>query len=668
MDMNLPGRLKNTSLPRPKVLLTLYEAVFNAFQAIEDGPPGPGHITIKVDREPTQVTASTAKDGNIVDAPVQHIHITDTGIGFTDENVTSFKTSDTQYKADRGGKGVGRFMWLKAFAQVRVESVIEVGGERILRTFDFTPTEGVTNEKDEPANHLPRLTTVHLLHLRPDYQKHWNKRLEVVASKLVEHVLIYLLRGNAPQITIQDDEEVIDVSELFREISAKADERSFVVKENPLKVRTFRLYRTTDPRHRLHLCAEEREVTAEPLDSLIADLARKLVDEDGHSFVVSSYVSGPLLDESVTPDRLNFTLPDSSGDEVLPTTVTQQDVRDSAAEHIRAYLRPQLETVGEEKRQRVRRFVEQKAPEYRPILVHRPEALDQIPPGLTDEKLDAELHRITYRVEAELRASARTILDRDQDDVAVAEEQVRQFIEEQNAFGSARLASYIGHRKIVLEFLERRLGIDETGKRPHESAIHELVFPLKNTSADVPIEQQNLWLLDERLSYHRYLASDLPLNQTEGVDVDGTKRPDLLIFQAPFAFVETDAPFLSVVIIEFKRAMRDDYDDDDNPIQQVYEYVDRIKAGRAVDRTGMQFTVPPTTPFYCYIVANVTPKLQKWARFYNLTPTPDAGGFFGYNKDVGTYIEVTSYQKLIADAKKRNRILFEKLNLPERFL
>jgi hypothetical protein len=115
MDMSLEGRLKNTSLPPTHALLTL--------------------------------VMRTTKDGSVAEAPVQHVHVTDTGVGFTDANVESFKTGDTQYKAARGAKGIGRFMWLKAFDRVRIESVIQVDGERILRTFDFTAPGGVSPVK-----------------------------------------------------------------------------------------------------------------------------------------------------------------------------------------------------------------------------------------------------------------------------------------------------------------------------------------------------------------------------------------------------------------------------------------------------------------------------------------------------------------------------------------
>jgi len=669
MDMSLEGRLKNTQLPVGHGLLTLYESVFNSFHAIEDAEDPDGQIKITIDRDNDQARLHTQNDGTeITEAPVSSVHITDTGIGFNDANLMSFRTGDSLYKAARGGKGVGRFMWLKAFDRVAIDSIFDGPRGRVRRRFGFTAAGGIGKLKDELAPTESRQTTVHLLGLRPEYQRLWPKRLEVMARRLVEHVLIYLMRGGAPHIEMRDSRDSIDVSEFFKAIANHADARTFSIKGASLTVRTIRLYGAAESTHRLHLCAEEREVTSEPLGSMIPDLTRKLIDEQNRRFVVSSFVTGAVLDESLTPDRLNFSLPDASDTDTFADVVTKDDVRRSAAEQIRSYLAPELAKVGQEKRERVRHFVAEERPEYRPLVEHKPELIDQIPPGLTDEKLDAELHRLTHKVEADLLEQARTLLRQEPSDLTTAEAKLRQFIELENAFGKSRLASYVVHRKIVLEFLERRLGVDESGKRAPEAAVHELIFPLRKTSADVPIEQQNLWLIDERLSYHRYLASDVPLNELRELDVEGKQRPDVMIFNAPFAFVETEAPFSSVVIIEFKRPMRDDYDDADNPIAQVYEYVDRIKTGKATDKNGMQFKVPPTTPFYCYIVADDTPKLQKWARFYELTVTPDAGGYFGYNKNVGSYIEVITFQKLLTDAKKRNRILFEKLQLPDKLL
>ncbi len=41
--------------------------------------------------------------------------IIDNGNGFTAENYKSFRTADSSLKWKKGCKGIGRFLWLKAF-------------------------------------------------------------------------------------------------------------------------------------------------------------------------------------------------------------------------------------------------------------------------------------------------------------------------------------------------------------------------------------------------------------------------------------------------------------------------------------------------------------------------------------------------------------------------
>ena len=38
-------------------------------------------------------------------------------------------------------------------------------------------------------------------------------------------------------------------------------------------------------------------------------------------------------------------------------------------------------------------------------------------------------------------------------------------------------------------------------------------------------------------------------------------------------------------------------------------------------------------------------------------------GFFFYNPNFSAYIEIISYAKLLTDARKRNKVLFDKLRL-----
>ena len=231
----------------------------------------------------------------------------------------------------------------------------------------------------------------------------------------------------------------------------------------------------------------------------------------------------------------------------------------------------------------------------------------------------------------------------------------------------ADLARYVCQRKAVLDFLERLLGKKPDGKYHLEKHVHNVIFPMGKTSDEVLFDSHNLWLIDEKLAYHAFLSSDKTLKSVPATNGDSKKEPDILVFDHACAFVpSSDPPYPTVSLIEFKRPMRDDYTEEKNPFVQVREYVTLIRENKARTPEGREIPIADATPFYCYIVCDMTQKLQTWAYDFELEKTPDGQGFFGFKRKYNAYFEVISYTKLVSDAKKRNAIFFEKLNLPSR--
>ena len=171
----------------------------------------------------------------------------------------------------------------------------------------------------------------------------------------------------------------------------------------------------------------------------------------------------------------------------------------------------------------------------------------------------------------------------------------------------------------------------------------------------------NLWIIDERLSFHGYLASDKPMNTIEPVMTESRERGDLILFNRVLSF--SDSEFSSVVIIEFKRPMRKDYTEKENPIQQVYNYVRTLRGGQATSAKGRPLPRLDSTPFYAYIVCDLTPKLYEFMKDHAFVGAPDGEMYYRYNDSHKVYIEIMSFNKLLADSKKRNQAFFEKLNL-----
>ena len=145
------------------------------------------------------------------------------------------------------------------------------------------------------------------------------------------------------------------------------------------------------------------------------------------------------------------------------------------------------------------------------------------------------------------------------------------------------------------------------------------------------------------------------------------ERPDLLILDQPVAMSENQndgSIFNSIIIFELIRPMRSDYTDGDNPISQLYKYVDKIKTGNAKDKDGRPIRVAETTQFYLYAICDITDNLKRIIQHYGIfRSTPDKMGYFGFNQDYNAYIEILSFDKMINDSKKRNKVLFEKLGI-----
>lgn len=127
MLTNIQGLVDRLDLAPPKSLMPLFEAVSNAMDAIEEklGNPAGGNIHIRLLAD-NDLVAQANDDTLVIDG----FEITDDGAGFTDANIASFGEAYTLSKVKVGGKGVGRFTFLKVFSQCSVNSVFEKEGQR----------------------------------------------------------------------------------------------------------------------------------------------------------------------------------------------------------------------------------------------------------------------------------------------------------------------------------------------------------------------------------------------------------------------------------------------------------------------------------------------------------------------------------------------------------
>jgi len=654
MSQDFVGRVERLPLPPSEAnsLMPLYEAVSNGLHAVDDRlaakDAASGRVTVEVLRA----------DGDEDTPPVVGFRVTDDGIGLNADNYRSFLRPDTRHKQARGGKGVGRLGWLKVFDRIRVDSTFREDGKLDSRSFDFRLAE--ENQVDEkPGRPGPPPgpgTVVTLQDFRPAFSGKCPLGPETIKQRLIAHFLPHVVVKGAVPISVVDGGVTTVLADHFSgHVKAEAEAEVRVTlgeEEHAFTVRHARVSKAMKPErgnNSLFLCANGRTVERHAIDN---SLGLGLLDAED---VYVGCVSGKLLDDHVNAERTAFTL----DPEVL------RDLRQAVMNAVNEFLRDYVERMKADKRRQTQALLR----EY-PQFLFVNEDLDafvgSLKPGATGrEDIYLELARLRFRRQREVTTLRKKIAKSGPDLVKGLVDRYAGMVTSDQ---KGALAEYVMRRKSVLDVLDdMRAYADEEGKKDHrEDALHALVCPMRTDSTKVSYEDHNLWLLDDRLAFFGYFNSDRPLKTY--VDAASDERPDLAFFyDTTSAWVSEGAGANTVLLVEFKRPGRTQYDGNENPVRQLIEYVDILRdSANLRDHKG---TLRPmrlkNAAYHCYVVADLTEQLLRALKGYNLNPTPDGLGRFGHvgSDEDRFFVEIIPYEKLLTDAKQRNAIFFDKLGL-----
>lgn len=663
--MNIAGQVGQIKLPTAKALWPLFETVINSIQSLEESNITEKKIVIDALRL-NYAQFKTDEQGNEIEEPAhfEKFVVTDNGNGFNTINYKSFLEAYSQLKVKKGCKGIGRFLWLKAFEKVTIKSTYIEDGYWHFRSFDFN-ISGVNpeyNDKIIEQDPEEQQTIVTLDGFKNPYRDYVPYSLESLAKKLIEHCLPYFITGQCPQITLKDNRgETFNLNSYYENTYRDSLHQDIII----LKGKKYTLYHMLltagADKHELHLCANNREVKSYALSNYIPNMKKKLVNGEKEYYYVG-YLTGDYLNEGVNTERADFDFSDGSmfGD------TDENEIVKAAVEFICNYLSDELAKVAEEKKVMIDMLVKTKKPQYRLLLNRRPEIYDRIPAGLTENKLDLELYKEQQQWEFDTAQKKHDIEEKVKLDATSDPDFQRlfdEYCESITELSRASLAEYVVHRKAVIDLFEHALEVDGDGKYSKESRMHSIICPMQTTSDELKLDDMNLWLIDDRLAYHHFLASDKRMNQISVLDNNINKRMDLAIFDVALSYTADPENINSITIVELKRPQREDGDND--PVGQVLNYVRDIKSGKIKKANGRDFGDVSRVSFYCYVVGDLTQSMRDSAEGRGLTITQDKEGYFGFNPAYGAYVEVISYDKLLKDAKQRNRALFDKLFEPK---
>ena len=678
IQTNLHGRLRNTSLPASNGMLPVYEAVSNAIHAIEDAGISlqNGEIIVQINRDAQSFIPfeqASKRGGSDPKGEIIGFTITDNGIGFNEDNMKSFLTLDSEYKAARGGRGVGRLLWLKAFDRATVESVYagkESGPKK--RTFAFDVKHGVSTQTTVDAENEPRRTQVHLSGFAKRFRASSPKTARVIANHLFEHCLWYFVRpGGAPTIKVVDDDETIDLDDVYEEqMVAAVTNESIDLKGVKFDLIHIKISASSARGHNIAYCASNRLVTQESLKGKVPGLFGNLRDDET-TFVYECYVSSPILDERVRSERTSFDIDEEPTELFGSEELSQKEIREAVMGKAAAFLATYLEEKRRLSEERVTKFVAQKAPRYRPIMSRIPKDQLVVDPDISDKELDLVLHKELAAVESKLLSDGHDVMmPKDGEAYNDYKARLYEYLKTAEDIKKSDLANYVAHRRVVLDLLEKAIQRKSDGKYEREDLIHNLIMPMGGTSDDIHFDSCNLWLIDERLAFHDFLASDTTLSAMPITLSDSTKEPDILalnVYDKPLLVSDSQRlPLASITVVELKRPMRNDAaaGEDKDPVEQALGYVERIRDGKVQTNAGRPIPKSEDTPGFCYVICDITPTVEKRCKLLGLRPTHDFTGYFGFNPNYRAYVEVISFDRLVNAAKERNKAFFDKLGLP----
>ncbi len=451
---------------------------------------------------------------------------------------------------------------------------------------------------------------------------------------------------------------------------SSADRESIMIKNKEFDLTHIKLRANSWHAHVIAFCAAKRLVKEENITGKIPGLYGKLNDKSGE-FVYACYVTSSFLDETVRPERTNFDIAEKNGELLAETEISFSEIKDAVIEKVSEYLSVYLEENKSKSKDRVETFVSNRAPRYRPILARIPEDKLIIDPNISDKDLDLTLHKHLMEIEEQLLDDGHEIMNpKKEEEIADYKKRLQKYLETVADIKKSDLANYVSHRRVILDLLVNAIKRDQSGKYEREDLIHGLIMPMRKDSTEVKFEDLNLWLLDERLAFHDYLASDKTIASMPITGSEAGKEPDicsLYVIDNPILVSEEEQPpFSSLTIVEIKRPMRNDASEGEekNPIEQCLGYLQRIRDGKVTTKDGRPLGNPQDIPGYCYVICDPTPTMINRFKLADLTITSDGLGYFGYNKSYKAYIEVISFARLVNLAKQRNRAFFDRLGLP----
>ena len=584
----------------------LKEAVMNSIQA------NATDIRINLEYEYNQsIDNESSNLGNLY-----KIIVSDNGEGLNSKNLNAFFEVGTENKINLGGKGLGRFSFLKIARSVNIESVSDAG--KYIK-FEFSYDSNLESVSAQEAIEPDPYTTITFCELNLKHPKTQAQACLTFLKKTFNLVLFLKQKETSKPINIR----LLVNGELLGKINSPDIHciQQSELESNNCKFNIYTFLEDKKSELDILYCANNLAVKTMTYPS---NLDKKYL------FAVTS----DYFDRKANPERTKF---DFDSNEEL----AQQDILNSTPD----------KNFDDLIKRACFNIVRANEPELVQKNIAQLEKLKEQFGYINFDKVD--INDVSFN-ETEIIKSYRERRDREEDNLirllnndTASLDEITEKVSEQNKH---ELAKYIFHRNLIVQ-----KGLKLQGSDENEKILHELFFPQKISTESYDVANpehlyfNNIWLLDDKFMSYAYVASDLTIKTiksdigSEDCECISQKRPDLFVL---YNNPEDSDLRKDVVLIEFKKG-NIDYKEKLSAIDQVDEYKEKLKE------------IVKINNFYCYIICDFKADDRDVERVMTnraFTKVFSNNGciYYGYLQGSNTHVTFISSNSIFADAKARN--------------
>ncbi|RDU61384.1 ATP-binding protein [Helicobacter sp. MIT 14-3879] len=581
MNVNIKAVVEE--LKNIKVENVIFESIMNAIQA------NATHIELKI-------IASSLTEKNKTPY-IDKIEIIDNGDGFNEENLKSFGEYRSNYKKSFGCKGVGRFMYLKLFKNVKAISKN--------KEFDFT-CNGMTEPKKIDSDDK---TKVILLNPKDNCFVDFSK----IKKQIIEHFLAYFKTENKNiQIDIYRNGECVD--------SIKSNEMpNFEKKEFKIRSYSFTLsylFGKDDFKNEGFYVANKRVVVKN--SELEQDRKYDLPSEK--DLKIFYILESGYFDNNVNDERNEL--------KIYPKQKNSLEFQDLSWNEIYDELEKQLKIIYKEHNFDVENKIKE----------NRKESIKTFP------YLGAYFENRNELNIDDMLKNAKKEFDEDKDFLRNGSNKTKENYESKlTKVTQAELAEYVFDRNKLIQQLK-----ESVKKGDIEAKVHNLFMP-KNTFDDKQdYKSNNVWLFDDRFMCYDKIFSDIQIKDIFPELHKNRERPDLLSI---ISNTYEKEKITDILLIEFKKPEENrDYFLKAN--RQILSYAS------AINETYSQKSLRIWA--YGFLKFNNDILKDLINDDYNQTYTSANFPIcYKYNKANNIIVNFMDYNSLICDAENRNQLFLD---------